>query len=91
MQLRYYHIWAEGFSTPEGSAKAECLTERPILASTFNKAVLEFGKEYPEHDIIWNHRLRYKSNEAYRNRRARYSTHERDIFPDERSARELYG
>lgn len=91
MTLKHYHIWAEGFQTTGESAQAHCLTEKPILATTFNRAVEIFGEQNPNYTIEKNKRSQYMSIEAYWARKSFYNIWGCNLFPDEKSARESFG
>ena len=91
MVLYYFHIWLEGAVINGKVTKASCLTERPVLASTFILAVRKFAKSYPEHNIKWSTPIRYKSFKHYRKRASKFHVNERDLFQLEKDAREKHG
>lgn len=91
MTLDYYHIWMEGFSITGTHQKARCITELPILASNFSRAVKKFKEDHPEFNIEKNKPTQYSDMEAYKKRSSNWSIWGCNLYPDETTARESFG
>lgn len=90
MGLKYYHIWMEGYRATGESSGAQCITDKPILAENFDKAVEKYAEENPGR-VHKNTRKQYISSEAWKKRRSNWNIWGCNLFPDETSARESFG
>lgn len=88
--MKYYHIWMEGYVATGQSSKAQCLTDRPILAENFDKAVEKYAEETGT-QVDKNTRSRYRTSKAFKERKSNWSIWGCDLFPDETSARKAFG
>lgn len=90
-ELKVFDIWMEGFVATGQRGGAQKVNEHPIMATSFNDAVLQYKELNPTCGIEATTRSRYVSEEAYIDRRSRWEIWACALFSTEEEARKLFG
>lgn len=84
--MKHWNIWMEGYIATGEHGESQKINDEPILAETFDDAVLYYMSITPEHGIEVNSPARYISQEAYNNRKSNWNIWACNLYPTKEEA-----
>ena len=89
MDKKEFEIWMEGYAATGERSDAQIVGKG--YGETFDDAVKDYMAKTPNHGIEVNERNRYRTEEAYKNRRSNWNIWACSLFDNEIDARKSFG